>query len=258
MTLILTELSEFGIAMAADSAVTHIIDYPGGVGARVYRGAVKLLPVQSLQAGISVWGIGALSGVPIDNHLRNFLHDNRSNYSSLRELAFLLQDELRRWVPDIDVDSHPLGTIGIHLAGFENVGNQQLPTFWHIHNGRSQALPDSNIDPRRINANHDRPPQRYPPGHFYITRNGDFQLYSRVFVAFERLFNSLRQSGFVIPDANTLAVTPLRARAEYLRFQIKTVAEIYKMSNVPVPGSISGEVTTLTLTDSGIEMYWTQ
>lgn len=65
-----------------------------------------------------------LGGVRIDDHMRNFLHTNRSNYHNLRDLAFLLQDELRRFIPDIDVGSRPLGTIGIHLAGFENANGE--------------------------------------------------------------------------------------------------------------------------------------
>jgi hypothetical protein len=42
----------------------------------------------------------------------------------------------------------------------------------------------------------------------------------------------------------------LNSLAEYLRFQIKTVSEIYKLSNL-VPG-LGGPVTTLTISEQGI------
>lgn len=45
MTLVLTEVSWLGVAMAADSAVTF------GSG-RVYVGAQKLLPVPNINAGM--------------------------------------------------------------------------------------------------------------------------------------------------------------------------------------------------------------
>jgi len=51
MTLVLSEVSYFGVAMAADSAVTF------GTG-RVYIGAQKLLRVPQIDAGLSVWGRG--------------------------------------------------------------------------------------------------------------------------------------------------------------------------------------------------------
>lgn len=46
MTLVLTELNEHGIAMAADSAVTSQVPLPrGGSTYRVLHGAKKLQPV---------------------------------------------------------------------------------------------------------------------------------------------------------------------------------------------------------------------
>lgn len=259
MTLIVTELSADGIAMAADTAMTVFFKpprrrrYP-----RVLRGAVKLLPVPSLNAGISYWGFGQLGAVPTDDWLRCFLRRNRGQYTSMATLASLLESELRRCVRSINLTNHPNGTFGIHLAGFVSTQSGPLPAFYHIHNGPSQALPTAQINPRLINANFDRPPQVYPPGVFYRTRNGDFRLYAVVFQGLENLFNQLGRQGFVIPYPSALHVSQLRARAEYLRFHIKTMAKIYEMSNVTVPGSIGEEVTTLTISSRGIEEYWTQ
>lgn len=59
MTLILTELSHYGIAMATDSALTETLLKPDGtIGDKDYYGARKLFTVPKLSAGISYWGWG--------------------------------------------------------------------------------------------------------------------------------------------------------------------------------------------------------
>ena len=62
MTLIITELSKFGITMAADTAVTMQIS---GV-TRVLVGVRKLQPIEKLNAGISIWGHGMIAGLHSD------------------------------------------------------------------------------------------------------------------------------------------------------------------------------------------------
>jgi hypothetical protein len=56
MTLIITELSQFGIAMAADSAVTYT-DSNTGRSWAVPNAAKKLQSIPYLKAGVSCWGI---------------------------------------------------------------------------------------------------------------------------------------------------------------------------------------------------------
>jgi len=245
--------------MAADTALTLFFTpvnrprYP-----KVLKGGIKLLPVPGLNAGVSYWGLGRLGGIPTDDWLRDFFNRNQGQYNSLATLAALLETELRTCIGPINLNANPQGTFGMHLAGFVNTTSGMHPALYHIHNGPSQALPHANINPRLVNANPDRSPQAYPPGQFYRTRNGDFRLYAIVFQALENLFLALGQHGFTIPNHNSLNVTPLRARAEYLRFHIKTMAKIYEMSNVHVPGSIGEEVTTLTISPARIEGYWTR
>ncbi len=57
MTLVLTEISKTGIAMAADSALTKDRPLPGKQVnvPRVYTGAKKLFQIPKLKAGISIW-----------------------------------------------------------------------------------------------------------------------------------------------------------------------------------------------------------
>lgn len=85
-----------------------------------------------------------------------------------------------------------------------------------------------------------------------MTRNGDYRLYAELFEVVENFFNSrVRPLGIQIPYPLTLDTI-----VDYLRFQIKTVSEIYKLSNL-VPG-IGGPVTTLTISEQGITSYETK
>ena len=86
-----------------------------------------------------------------------FLETNKANYNTISELAMLLEKELRQRIPKIDVNENELGDGGIHLAGFKRVNGRLDTTFWHIHNGISQQLPQKELDPEIVNANNDIP-----------------------------------------------------------------------------------------------------
>jgi len=257
MTLILTELSQLGIAMAADSAVTMLsLTLNGKKILRPLTGIRKLLPIHKLEAGVSVWGLGKIDTIDTDVWLYNFITSNERKYSTLKDFVFLLQDELRKHIPDIDPDSY--GTIGFHVAGFVEWKGRKLPTLYHVHNGRSQVLEDrgqaSQIDPRRVNANQDMPPEEceklFDQGMAYITRNGDYEMYAALSEIVENFFSELGEKGFRVPYPPSL-----KARADYLRFWIKTMSEIYSLSN-KIPG-IGGPVASLIISERGIEGYET-
>jgi hypothetical protein len=93
MTLILTELSMWGIAMAADSASTvESFDTLGGIKSRSFNGLIKVIPVQQIQSGLSYWGWVKIppddpEGVWMDWWIRDFLTRNRNNFQSITELS---------------------------------------------------------------------------------------------------------------------------------------------------------------------------
>ena len=69
MTLLLTDVSKFAVAMAADSPVTFS-------SRPVYIGAHRLLPVYSIDAGLSVWGRGDVAGTEADEWLERFIESD--------------------------------------------------------------------------------------------------------------------------------------------------------------------------------------
>jgi len=248
MTLILTEISNFGIAMAADSAVTDITNR------RVLTGVRKLQFIDKLKAGISVWGKGMINNTPTDVWLQDFINSQITNYESLYDFAILLQNKLRNHITPINVQNHPLGTIGFHLAGFVNYQGNPTPTFYHIHNGISQTLSARGItvNPEIVNANHDLPPEMaqriLSAGGMYLTRNGDFTIYAALFQHLDAFLKNLSRYGILtIPDSRNLL-----ERAEWLKFQIRTMSELYRLSNLHLP-TIGGKIDTLLITPSGID-----
>ncbi len=110
-----------------------------------------------------------------------------------------------------------------------------------------------NIAPYVFNANHALAEAIVQGGFdhndpFSIVRNGDYLFYAAWWEDFERLLNAtLRQRGINVPRPS------LQGRADYVRFQIRTISRIYGMS-ILLP-SIGGEVTALTIDTNGIRYF---
>jgi len=242
MTLVLTELSSDGIAMVADSAVTMINRASGAVSVSPTP-AKKLQYVPYLNAGVSCWGMGRIGTATTDDWLSNFISSG-SGASSIGEFASALACALQA-----EVGGNPDGEcrLGFHVAGFETYNGSQVPSFFHVHDGPSSTLAARGIkvDPKRINANHDVPPDSFGPlGRSWITRNGDYQLYAALDKHLSSFFGALQSSGIIMPHS-----TNVSDRADYLVFQARLVADIYRLSNLH-PG-IGGPIEFLAMTPSG-------
>jgi hypothetical protein len=204
--------------------------------------------VPCLKAGISCWGLGEIAGRSTDEWLLNFINNNNT-VTTLRGFAEELARQLNTLVTDQRVGE---GIAGFHLAGFEDYNGAPAPSFYHIHDGISTVLRDRglSIDTSQFNANHDMPPDIFirniGSGNWYLTRNGDYYMYANIFSSLQTFFNSLRPEGIIIPNSQNL-----RERAEYLIFQIRTMSEIYRLSNL-VPG-IGGGIHYLTISRDGLK-----
>jgi len=272
LTLIITELSNYGIAMAADTAETEsCVNERGLIEDRAFFGLTKLLPIRKLQAGISYWGWARMppdsrDGCWMDWWLKDFLVRTQNSYDTIGDLANLLEIELRTRIPRLSKDDLEIGSInigGIHLAGFVDEAGKKTPCFWHIHNGVSQALPSKKLDPYIVNANYDCPPQKFlkvqQSSYAYHTVNGDieaFARFSRKYFAKYRL-ELAKEMDIVVP------LPKINFRAEFLRAQIRFISELYAIAGIREKGAlkqmvrgIGGEVTTLTITEKGIQEYY--
>lgn len=247
MTLVLTELSPSGISMVADSAVTYTHT---GTGLRhvFNNAALKLQAIPYLNAGISCWGMGTINGISTDKWLENFINTHTA-IGSLKDFADELAKQLNAQIP---TNPNPNNArLGFHLAGYESYQGFPTPSFYHIHEGASTTLQARGIiiNQNQFNANHDVPPdvvhQIFAQGVSWITRNGDYLLYANIFGLLENFFKQLTPLGVIIPNTQNLS-----DRAEYLVFQIRTMSELYRLSNL-IPG-IGGGIHYLTIAPSGI------
>jgi hypothetical protein len=132
MTLIITEISEYGIAMVADSAETRMHRLPSGSTIeRVLTGVRKLQTIDYLRAGISMWGLGSINiantEIPTDVWIEDFIarHDD---ITSVEGFANELAHELQQSVGGVQ---RPMG---LHLAGYVDHNGQNLPAMYHIRN----------------------------------------------------------------------------------------------------------------------------
>jgi len=265
MTLVLTEISPFGIAMAADSAAT----ITRRDVTRVLTGIRKLQVIEKLGAAISIWGAGEIDDTDSDVWLDKFIRGRQNEYDSLESFATLLQNELRRLVPRIDLEREPEGTIGFHLAGFVDLNGRKAPTFYHIHNGRSMKLEAraETVDGTMVNANHDILPEEacgfIDSGGICVVHNGDYEIYKGVFNYLRGFFAEVERKtggGMLIPYSVCLA-----DREEWLRFQIATISALYSFAGLETPNgpvklpTIGGPITSLRISRQyGIESYVTR
>jgi len=255
MTLILTEITQLGVAMAADSAVTRTISLSGDRSiTRVLTGVQKLHYIPKINAGISCWGQGNIGPLPMDIWLQDFILGRINEYNSLEDFARLLEQELRTVIPPLNepTDRDLLyGTVGFHLAGISRYNDQNYPDFWHIHNGRSQRLEErgEGINPLLINANHDIPPNimaSLPENALQLTRNGDIQIYANLFDLLQGFFETVHTN---IGVRFGLTQPLLSERCEWLKFQIEFISNLYKFSNL-IP-SIGGQIAILWIEKNG-------
>ena len=272
MTLIITEITELGIIMAGDTAYSvESRTTQGTFDERAFKGLVKVLPIDKINAGLSYWGWATMppgnpnQGVWMDWWIRDFLTRNQEQYETIDELAILLETELRTLIPPLSSGEHkisPLGNGGIHLAGYVDHEGNPCPCLWHIHNGISQQLPEKEINPLIVNANNDYPPERYVREGSFIIRTGDFEPYARFFEGYLLDYGAelLEEESILVPLPNLLS------RAEFIRAQIRFISEIYSVSgDITIEGdlqrkirSISDEVTLLLISENEIQGYFTR
>lgn len=264
MTLVLTELSKVGIAMAADSAITRF-DQRTGYRHVNAENWIKLLRVPSIKAAVSYWGfIGAVPGRErFDTWLQRFI-DTR-NYCDLPTFAEKLAQAL-----NAKCNSRPLRAgqyMGIHVAGYHEWGdNHRRPTIFHVHNGHGSTRLEIKIitvdgkkkivslcpkwegEVVRLFAKHQDFPNVKKTTRENIEylktgvliRNGDYVLYSLVSESLEKIFAHLN----LIPNV-TIPRNPneLGSRKGYLHMMVEIMAKIYGCSSIGQ--TIGGKVSSL-------------
>lgn len=253
MTLLITECSEAGVVMVADSTISTV-NSKGQIVEVDQQRWTKVLRVPRARAIVGYWGfIGRIYRGRFDEWLSKQL--STATFSDLPSLAQSLADILNATCggKPLNVDE----CVGIHVAGFHPwTDGKERPFFLHVHNGPgymqiqhvTEPLPGGERlievrprfvgGPRKLFESH---PDFPSPSlsleenletlrRVHITRNGDFFYYSIVWDALQRSFNYLNLiSGFSIPRDPT----SLGARRGLMVAALETMIRVYACSNKP-------------------------
>ncbi len=238
MTLIITELSEYGIAMVADSAMRY-----AGRPPYVKNDCEKLQQIPYLKAGISMWGLGGIRGTRTDLWIKKFII-NHAHIKSLDEFANELANTLQQAVGSTKIES------GFHLAGYIEKDGVKLPTLYHIRNVEGNFL---HYDFHNFIAGHDFPPQEITTAPYPKLRNGDYGPYAWISDAIEIRLDEIME--FMLPaiDASLagkkIPSPTLEGRLRYLDAHVSFISGLYASSEL-LP-SIGGNILSLGITPIG-------
>jgi hypothetical protein len=265
MTLVLTELSDAGIAMAADSAITRLSH--GRIIEVDQQGWRKLLRVPRINAAVSYWGsIGAVTRVQFDNWLQRVI--DTEDYDNLKTFAQRVANSL-----NVACHNHPLpdgNDMGIHVAGYaEWADGVRRPVFYHVHNGHgmfkineikdekgriTSVIPEWQSEPRKLFEVHNDFP--FPDKSLnenlsvlhngYITRNGAFFIYAVLWhhMQYALHYINLIQNVSLPRDMNDLS-----SRKGFLHTMLEMIIRLYRCSNQS--RIIGGTVTSLGIGANG-------
>jgi hypothetical protein len=235
MTLIISEISKFGIAMVADSAATFEYKLPSGKKVpQVLYGLRKLQPIPYLNAGISMWGLGEIESTPTDVWLNDFIIRN-SHIDSIDDFANELARELQRKVGKLEIE------LGFHLAGYVQLNGEMLPTFYHIRNVEGNYRDGYTYD--NFSTGHDFPPQQIGD-RLKITRNGDYGPYAILVMLSKMALSEIEKDlKLTIPNPS------LQGRIAFHAAWVRFVSELYASSGLPK--TIGGPVSAIGITPEG-------
>ncbi len=133
MTLVVSEISRYGIVMVGDSAVTHS---RAGTPIGVSSGAAKVQYSSEANIGFAMWGNAIVQGQQLDSWIKNFIDSTIKKNEDLEVVGQRLTSEVRT---ALEKENRPWSELvfGIHLSGYKN----GLPRLWHIHCGHSNEPP---------------------------------------------------------------------------------------------------------------------
>lgn len=273
MTLIVSEISKFGIAMVADSAITAVFPNSwtlssGNSPSPVVRiGVQKIIPIKAVNAAISFWGLGEVgtlgdpdTPIPTDIFLQDFANSVPQG-TSIEQVGTKLVDLVNQRIRVGQVRG------GFHLAGYDQKNGKRFPVLYHIHTG---SISNPTYEP--FNLHRDYPFKMLSDqGHClgdaqaidqwleklnlqrFSLRNGTYDVYAYFMVYLNDLMDRLRHDKKFICPAYAKFKTPLEARVRFLKLQLQTICEFYRLSNHLE--TIAMPISCITISEKGIETF---
>jgi hypothetical protein len=215
MTLVVSELNEYGIVMVADSAVTR---RPAGGGPAIVENTyTKLQGIPQAHAAISMWGNGRVGSQRTDEWIADFI-TRHSSITSITLLAKQLVDDLKN-------ESIP-AELGFHVAGYEMSGGVAQPMLFHVRNTDIEADGTYTLKEWTEGQEFPRPPDRVSLGRVWLW-NGIFQSFSIIIQILEGYIPSI---GSVLKT--TLPPTDLERRGDYVQAFVRFVIGLHQSAGL--------------------------
>lgn len=237
MTLVVSEITGFGVVMVGDSAVTV-----RGAPTRVYTGAAKVQYSHAANVGFAMWGRACVCGEPQDRWLAKFI-TTISPTESLPSIADRLAANLNQ---ELSNEHRPWSDLrrGIHVAGYVD----GLPHLYHVHTG------DPAIEEHELRVFRDFPfihggglegyRTRLETIGGYHLRNGFYEAFGTLFDAVYGYTTVLRQLGFRWPNGS------LEHRVSLYRLLVQFLGDTL-VADGRLP-SVGGEIQALAFTEHGL------
>jgi len=249
MTLVVSEISDLGIVMVGDSAVTKIMrdgtKVPG-------PDAVKVQYSRRARVGFALWGNATVPTTPgptrMDRWLASFMKRSVRKGQRLEEIGDLICRELNPLLEGMGRSWNSLNR-GIHLAAYEN----GMPRLCHVHCGRFK--PEDTAHELRFHPDSDnerekwrikKPLTPFPPYHF---RNGMYSLFAYLSESIDKYANA------IMTDPNLRIRFPrntLESRLQYHKLLVTFIAGVLSVSGERP--SVNSRLSAIAFDQNGIRV----
>ncbi len=232
MTLILTDISKHGVAMAADTAESIEAATESGRKLRVSFGMRKLQRLPKLRGMVGTWGFGKIGLTPTDLWLDDFVTRN-GHVPSLDKLAHTLCRTVQK-----NHGAAGAPELGFRLSGY-NVGKSgPVPASYQICNydPRGGVLSEFEVFSQKHFSDLEHAP--------WSTADGDTTFYRRVAT------DDFRQRMRATPDTFPVPADSLFSRADFLVACIKFVSDLHHCAGLA--RTIGGGPVVITVSNAGV------
>lgn len=246
MTLILTQLSRYGIIHASDSNLSNVRGELVGIGKKVFQ-------IHHLNAGLSLAGSYTVNNIPMNRWMEDFiLEDMRIEDSSFKNFAERLKDRLEN---EMTISEKSMGLM-IHIAGYTEINGIYHPEFWfvrNVHGIDNRTGEYTNINDK-FNATEDFWTRDCPKNNLLEAFNkGMYQMYGNGFasgrIGFFMLQKTLNNFFLQIWSNTNWHFTPpksLNQMEALIKLYIKIIGTLFEISDYPGP-LIGGDIQTYTI-----------
>ena len=234
MTLVLSEVSKFGLVMVGDSAIestyTDLALLPSGKKPNpiVRTGCDKVKQVPGRPIGISFWGMGKIGDIPTDLWVDDYIQNIVEPDWGFDEICEQLKENVNYHM----TQSKAFGRGGFHVGTVKKPnGGPPIPYLYHVHNDSDgQDWEHFRVQediPKGLEMTIDQYLAELNRGMWRFLRNGFVDSFQKIQ---DRMFDLIeefaRTKGIMIPSPENI-----QTHEKFARLQVGLMADLFALSN---------------------------